>query len=74
MTGDVSDITKMLKSLERERKELEADIVRVVYYMNGAINLNDAYVLSTEQFELLITTIKTHFENQSSVLSGKKTG
>jgi hypothetical protein len=58
----------MLQGLERGRRRLEEEVAHLVYYMNGAINLNDAYALSMEQFEILSRTIKTHFEKQEEAI------
>lgn len=52
---------------------MEEEIANLVYYMNGALSLNDAYVLSMEQFEILSNTIKSHFERQEEALKKSNT-
>jgi glutamate formiminotransferase len=55
----------MLRSLNRECKEIEKEIAGVVYYMNGGLNFVDAYELSMDQLNVLSETIKNHFEKQN---------
>jgi hypothetical protein len=55
----------MLRSLNRESKEIEREIAGVVYYMNGGLNFVDAYQLSMDQLSVLSDTVKNHFEKQN---------
>jgi len=58
--------------MKREYSTLEREIASVVYYMNGGVNLSDAYNLSIEQLELLADVISKHYEKQNDALKNPK--
>ena len=74
LDGDPEAITNLLRSLEKQRNDLESEIATVTFYMQGGINYFDAYQLSMKQLSDLISTINDHYERQANSLSdGRKT-
>ena len=62
-------ITEMLSIMERNKKMLEEEIATLVYYMNGGLSFNDAYLTTAIQRKTMSRVIEKHFE-----AIGPKTG
>lgn len=77
LKGDIDEITKTLRGMDKERKQIEKDISMLVFYMQGGLAYNEAYMLTNEQMDILYTTITEHYERQSSAMNtlngGRKT-
>ena len=69
LRGDPDEITDSLRSMEKGRASIEKDIAGLVYYMNGGLNLVDAYNLSTEQMTTLTAIVNEHYERQNDAFS-----
>jgi hypothetical protein len=52
----------MLDVLAKNRKTIEEDIATLVYYMNGGLNYNDAWLLTREQRKIMTHVIERHFK------------
>lgn len=52
----------MLDVLETNRSIIESDVNTLVYYMNGGLDYNDAWLLTTDQRKNLMNVIKKHFD------------
>jgi hypothetical protein len=70
LRGDHQSINDLLRSMSKERKQIEKDISMLVFYMQGGLSYKDAYLLSNEQIELLYKTISEHYEKQNSAITG----
>lgn len=62
MTSSPEQIHEMLSVLESNRNGIEIDINSLVYYMNGGLDYNDAWLLTLEQRKNMMNVIKRHFE------------
>lgn len=60
----------MLAIMDRNRRVIENDIDTLVYYMNGGLDYNDAWLLTTSQRRSLTKVIEKHYESVSG--RGKK--
>jgi CRISPR/Cas system CMR subunit Cmr6 (Cas7 group RAMP superfamily) len=67
LNGDPNQITEMLRSLDKHRKQIEKEIGTVVFYMQGGLNFTDAYGISMEQIALLADVIEEHYEKQNNL-------
>lgn len=55
----------MLERMEKNRKIIETDIATLVYYMNGGLGYNEAWVVPTDQRKIMSKVIQTHFDNMN---------
>lgn len=51
--------------MDRNRRVIENDIDTLVYYMNGGLDYNDAWLLTTAQRRSLTKVIEKHYESVS---------
>ena len=51
----------MLDVLAKNRLIIEEDVATLVYYMNGGLNYNDAWLLTREQRKIMTHVIERHF-------------
>lgn len=52
----------MLDVLAKNRLIIEEDVATLVYYMNGGLNYNDAWLLTREQRKVMTHVIERHFK------------
>jgi hypothetical protein len=62
----------MLQTMERNRKAITNEMASLTFYMNGGLNFDDAYLLSTEQRSIMAKVIEKHYEAQSGKPSSGK--
>jgi len=65
MTLDPVLIQNMLDVMDRNRKIINEDIATLVYYMNGGLDYNDAWLLTVDQRKQMANIIEKHFENMN---------
>lgn len=70
LNGDPDEITRMLRGMESDRKQLQKHVATIVYYMQGGLNYTDAWNLSMDELSVLADVFKEHYENQANVLTG----
>lgn len=58
MTSSPEQIHEMLSVLESNRNGIEIDINSLVYYMNGGLDYNDAWLLTLEQRKNMMVSSK----------------
>lgn len=51
----------MLDTLQSNRNIIETDISSLVYYMNGGLDYNDAWLLTLDQRKNFMSVIQKHF-------------
>jgi len=51
----------MLRLLSSNRDVIENDINTLVYYMNGGLDYNDAWLLTSDQRKNMYNVIQKHF-------------
>ena len=54
--------------MEQERGEIEKDLATLVFYLQGGINITDAYMMSDNQIKTYSEVIKKHYEMQNGSL------
>ncbi len=52
----------MLDVLARNRNVIEEDVATLVYYMNGGLDYNTAWLLTNEQRKIMSRVIERHFK------------
>jgi hypothetical protein len=52
----------MLSVLAKNKLVIEEDIATLVYYMNGGLNYNDAWLLTRDQRKIMTHVIERHFK------------
>jgi hypothetical protein len=55
----------MIKLMDENRGIVEHDINNLVFYMNGGLDYNDAYLLTLDQRKNLGQMIQKHFDNMN---------
>jgi hypothetical protein len=68
MTSDPEIIQKMISVMERNRSTIENDISTLVFYMQGGLDYNDAWLLTLSQRKNMSSIIEKHY----SAMSGNK--
>ena len=62
MTLDNEDIVKLLTSYEKESKALREEILRLCWFMRGGLTYDEAYMLSSEERDLIGKIIESNME------------
>jgi hypothetical protein len=57
--------------MEKNRRVIEADVNTLVFYMNGGLDYNDAWLLTTDQRRSLGHVVEKHFEAMNPKKSSK---
>lgn len=52
----------MLSVMERNKRIIEDEVTTLVYYMNGGLNYNDAWLLTASQRATMSRVIEKHFK------------
>ncbi|CAB4123117.1 hypothetical protein UFOVP29_276 [uncultured Caudovirales phage] len=65
MTGDAELIGELLKGMESNRKLIETDIASLVFYMQGGITYNDAWLLTMDQRKIMSKVIEKHYASMN---------
>lgn len=52
----------MLGSMNKNIHAIEKDIATLVYYMNGGLDYNQAWLLTTRQRRVMIKVIEDHYK------------
>jgi len=52
----------MLGGMSKNTHTIEKDIATLVYYMNGGLNYNDAWLLTHNQRKVMIKVIEDHYK------------
>jgi hypothetical protein len=61
----------MLSIMERNKKIIEEEIATLVYYMNGGLDYNDAWMTTSHQRKVMSKVIEKHFEAMAPKGGGK---
>lgn len=61
-TSSPDEISEMIDVLAKNRRILEHDVTSLVFYMNGGLDYNDAWLLTQEQRKSMSKIIEKHFE------------
>ncbi len=62
MTSSPEQIQDMIKVLDSNKLIIESDVNTLVYYMNGGLDYNDAWLLTIEQRKRMTQVIQRHFD------------
>lgn len=60
--------------MEQNRRMLHQECATLAFYMQGGININDAYLLSIEQRSIMSSVIEKHHEAMSGKANSKLIG
>lgn len=52
----------MLTVMDRNRKIIDEEVATLVYYMNGGLSYNDAWMLTADQRKTMSRVIEKHFK------------
>ena len=64
-TANPDLISQMLDVMTDNRNVIEHDVEALVFYMNGGLDLNDAWLLTVDQRKRMSSIIEKHFEAQN---------
>ena len=53
----------MIKKLDSEAETLKTELLRIVWYMRGGISLDQAYMLSQKDMEIISGIVKENIDN-----------
>lgn len=70
-TGDPALIVQMLDQMEKNRAIVHNDIANLIFYMQGGVDINDAYCLSIQQRKIMNKVIEKHYEKMNGT-QGKR--
>lgn len=59
---DREGIESLLKSYDREAKALKDDLLRICWAMRGSVSINEAYMLTLEDREIISKIIQGNIE------------
>jgi hypothetical protein len=59
---DQETIQTMLGSMNKNVIAVEKDIASLVYYMNGGLSYNDAWLLTSNQRKIMVKVIEDHYK------------
>lgn len=55
---DIDGINKVVKEFEKDTKALKDELFRICWYMRGSISINESYLLSLEDREIIAKIIE----------------
>lgn len=58
----VPEILEYTDRIEKQAKAIIKEVLRVSWHMRGAVSLDEAYLLSAEQLDVMQEIIKENFE------------
>lgn len=61
----------MLETMEKNRNIVHSDIANLVFYMQGGVDVGDAYLLSIQQRKIMNKVIQNHYEAMSNKKGSK---
>jgi len=56
---------EMIETMDKNRRLVHNDIASLVFYMQGGVEINDAYNLSIDQRRMMQKVIEKHYEAQN---------
>jgi hypothetical protein len=59
---DQETIQTMLGGMNKNVIAVEKDIASLVYYMNGGLSYNDAWLLTSNQRKIMVKVIEDHYK------------
>ena len=59
---DLEEVLKEVDNLDRESKDIRADLLKLCWFMRGGISLDDAYTMSFEDRQMVSNLIKENLE------------
>jgi hypothetical protein len=65
---DLDEILRYTDGLDRESKEMKADLFKICWYMRGGVSVDEVFSMSYEERSLIGDIIKENLE------TSKKTG
>ena len=66
MVGTAEDVQQILKTMQQNRNTIEEEIAMLVFYMEGGLDFNDAYALSSLQRQRLAKVLEQHYEKRAA--------
>lgn len=55
---DAEGIEKLSKAYEKDTKAIKEELFRICWYMRGSISINECYLLTTEDREIIAKIIE----------------
>lgn len=62
LSWSLDEILREAKNMEKEQKALKQDITKLCWYMRGGISLNEAFIMSFEDRQIVSEIIKENLE------------
>jgi hypothetical protein len=59
---DLEEILKEVDSLDRESRDIKADLLKLCWYMRGGVTLDDVYWMSFEDRQMISELVKENLE------------
>ena len=69
MTSDPELIQRMLNTMNQNRNTIEEELATLVFYMEGGLDFNDSYALSSGQRKRIAKVIEQHYEKRANAKS-----
>lgn len=64
-TADPDQIIEALATMEKNREAIDNDVNTLVFYMNGGLDYDDAWLLTSDQRVNLARVIERHFKTMN---------
>lgn len=58
MPLNLDQITKLIKSLDRETKAIKQELFKLCWYMRGGLTITEAYQLSIDEREMIVNLVE----------------
>lgn len=58
MPLNLEQITKLIKSLDRETKAIKQELFKLCWYMRGGLTITEAYQLSIDEREMIVNLVE----------------
>ncbi len=71
LRNDAEEIAECLRSLKAECQSIEQFIATACFYMQGGLNIQQAYDLSMDQLDMITKVIERHYEKLNQVPGSK---
>lgn len=71
LRADVDEIHQYLRSLEKDRKQIEKQIATVAFYMQGGLSYMDGYNLPLENLSMMMEVISEHYDKVNNMMNNR---
>jgi hypothetical protein len=64
---DLAEILRYVDALDKESKEMKADLLKICWYMRGGVSVDEAFSMSYEERMIVGDIVKENIETSKKI-------